>query len=180
MKIPNHTGPLQGAADFLRASHIKRWGIVRTAGTQSVAEHLYRVWTLVHVWGPDAGLSEQEQSLAERWALTHDLPEIRTGDNPTPHKTPAVKEWLSLLEAEICPEASSIEHLIDGPLYDFCKFCDTAEAILYLRVNGLGRHASDVMQLLREQMYARLAASSMPAATQSTLGELFESTFPEA
>lgn len=157
---PAHTGRLSGAADYLRASHISRWGIVRTAGTQSVAEHLYRVWTLVRQWGSIAGLNDDEQRLAEEWALLHDLPEIRTGDNPTPHKTAEIKAWLEQVETSICPEAIKAEQLIHKTrVYDFCKFCDTAEAILYLSVNGLGTHAADVTKLLREQMCARLDRS---------------------
>ena len=157
-----HAGRLIGAADHLRASHIKRWGIVRTADTQTIAEHLYRVWTLVRLWGPAVGLDEVQQRAAEDWALLHDLPEIRTGDAPTPHKTPEIKKWLSQVEAEISPEAHAAEHRIAGTMVgDFCKFCDTAEAILYLRVNGLGQHARDVADLLEEQMIARLADSGL-------------------
>jgi len=176
--MTNHTGRLIGAADHLRASHIKRWGIVKTADTQSVAEHLYRVWTLVRMWGPLAGLTEDQQRLAEEWALLHDLPEIRTGDAPTPHKTPEIKAWLSQVEANISPEAAAIEHQIAGSAVgDFCKLCDTAEAILYLRVNGLGKHAQDVIRLLEEQMLARLERSKIEPAAQQQLVAVFTSTY---
>ena len=178
MRALTHNGRLIGAADFLRASHIKRWGIVLTADTQSVAEHLYRVWTLVHQWGPLAGLTEEDQRIAEQWALMHDLPEIRTGDNPTPHKTPIIKEWLAQVESDICPEASMLEHALAGTrVGDFCKFCDTAEAILYLRVNGLGKHAQDVTRLLEEQMLERLHQSALEPAAQKQLHAVFTSTY---
>lgn len=176
--MSRHTGRLIGAADWLRASHISRWGIVRTATTQSVAEHMWRVWSLVHQWGPLAGLTEQQQHLAEQWALTHDLAEIRTGDAPTPHKTPEVKTWLSQVEAEICPEAAAIEHQTTGTIVaDFCKHCDTAEAILYLRVNGLGKHSQDVCRLLEEQMLSRLERSKIEPAAQRQLIAVFTSTY---
>lgn len=168
-----HTGRLTGAADHLRASHISRWGIVRIAVPQNIAEHQYRVWTLVRLWGREINLQVDQQRLAEEWALHHDLPEIRTGDAPTPHKTPEVKAWLDTVEHEICPCVKEIEEQMYADTKDFCKYCDTAEAILFLRVNGLGQHASDVRRLLEDQMTRRLKQSAIPELIQDSLSTLF-------
>ena len=176
--MPKHTGRLTGAADYLKASYIKRWGIVHTAETQSIGLHMYRVWILVRQWGPEIGLNTKQQQQAEEWALTHDLAEIRTGDMPTPHKTPEVKSWLEGLELEICPEAAAVEHAIKGTITgDFCKFCDTAEAVLYLRNCGLGQHARDVLKLLEVQMYDRLKGSSLPEEAKAFLVTAFTNTY---
>lgn len=172
--MSKHTGPLDGAADHLKASYISRWGIIKTASTQSIAEHMWRVWCLVRLWGPSLGLTGDEQHLAESWALTHDLAEIRTGDMPTPHKTPEVKAHLAEIEAKICPAAAEIEEVIAGtPIADFCKLCDTAEAVLYLKTDGLGQHAQDVRNLLYGQMVARLERSRLSLVQQETFNELF-------
>lgn len=150
---------------------------MQTAGVQSIAEHMYRVWVLVRQWGPVAGLDPIQQIHAEEWALTHDAAEIRTGDNPTPHKTPQMKKWLTELEHDICPGAIDTERRMRPATQDFCKFCDTAEAILYLRVNGLGRHADDVRRLLEVQLSERLHKSALAPETQAALHATFTDTY---
>ena len=150
---------LTDLSEYLRASHISRWGIVQTAVRQNIAEHSYRVWTMVRHLGREIGLSPEDQRHAEDLALLHDLPEIRTGDAPTPHKSPEVKAMLQSIEEEICPEAAEAEKACSPAARDLVKFCDTAESILFLEVNGLGRHAKDVQGLLTQQMKNRLADS---------------------
>ena len=171
-----HQGKLEGAATFLRASHISRWGIVHTTSRQNIAEHMYRVWVLVREWGPSIRLPINEQVLAEEWALIHDLPEIRTGDMPTPHKTPEVKAWLNQLESDIFPPLDEV-HKMEDVTAAFCKFCDTAESILYLKINGTGQHAIDVRELLAEQMWDRLHKSPIDAVSQAALHGLFNDTY---
>lgn len=167
---------LTTAAEFLRASHISRWGIVQTACKQNIAEHQYRVWLLSQCWADAAGLTATEKRNAGHLALIHDLPEIRTGDAPTPHKTPEVKAYLTDIEHQILPELQVIERLATDRVKDFIKFCDTAEAVLFLRVNGLGRHAADVQDLLERQMIGRLSQSAIDPARQRQLIELFLTT----
>jgi len=165
---------LVDTCDYLRASHISRWGIVQTAVPQNIAEHMYRVWLLVRAFGPVVQLSAAEQALAGEIALMHDLPEIRTGDAPTPHKTPALKTHLAEIEQQILPELHALTELAPQVVLDLVKFCDTVEAILFLRVNGLGSHARDVCLLLESQMRARLSTSSIdPTAAASLLTQFF-------
>lgn len=165
---------LSQPAEFLRASHINRWGIVQTHAPQNIAEHMYRVWTLARRWGPLLGFGPQEMRVIEEWALVHDLPEIRTGDVPTPHKTPELKAHLAKAEHEIYPELEVIEaSLADTAAGDFCKFCDTAESILFLMVNGAGFHARSVTSLLEAQMQQRLADSHLSRQQQQLLSGLF-------
>lgn len=167
---------LRSSAEFLRASHITRWGIVQTARQQNIAEHQYRVWLLVQHWGSHAGLNIVEKRCAGHLALIHDLPEIRTGDAPTPHKTPEVKRYLAEIERQILPQLHQLEQQASARVAAFVKFCDTAEAVLFLRVNGLGKHAADVRDLLEQQMMDRLSQSVIEPARQQALIECFIST----
>lgn len=167
---------LKTTAEFLRSSHISRWGIVQTAVRQNIAEHMYRVWLLVRAWGPAVGLSADQQFLAEQLALMHDLPEIRTGDAPTPHKTAELKAHLAQVEQAIYPDLRALEDQADATVAALVKHCDTAEAVLFLEVNGLGTHAQQVKQLLRQQMLDRLALSPFSADQQSKLIDLFHTT----
>lgn len=167
---------LTTAAEFLRASHITRWGIVQTARQQNIAEHQYRVWLLARHWADHAGLNLIERRSALQLALIHDLPEIRTGDAPTPHKTPEVKAYLADVERQILPELHHAECYASARVREFIKFCDTAEAVLFLKVNGLGKHANDVQDLLEQQMLQRLSQSPIDPACQLKLVEAFIST----
>ena len=162
--------------EFLRASHISRWGIVQTAVRQNIAEHMYRVWLLVKHWGPLVGLTADEQFLAEQIALMHDLPEIRTGDTPTPHKTAELKAHLVRIEQQIYPELRDLEEQASLPVSALVKHCDTAEAVLFLDVNGLGFHAKSVKELLRQQMLDRLAVSPFTLKQQTLLIDAFHTT----
>lgn len=171
---PNrHSGPLNGAADFLKASYISRWCIINTTKHQSIAEHMYNVWTLVRQWGRHAGLSLKEQAQAEELALTHDLAEIRLGDIPTPVKlNQTIKEQLVELEEcvySVVPVPGRVKQLV--------KFCDTAEAILFLKLYGQGKHASDVRELLAVQMWERLSNSLFSKTEQQLLHDHFNETF---
>jgi 5'-deoxynucleotidase YfbR-like HD superfamily hydrolase len=167
---------LQTTAEFLRASHITRWGIVQTATRQSIAEHMWRVWQLTVHWGPLAGLNPMEQADAEQLALTHDLAEIRTGDAPTPHKTAELKVHLDQIEAQIVPEVVAHEKACSDRTRALVKFCDTAEAILFLRVNGLGAHAASVQDLLEHQMRDRLTTAPFADDQKHALIVAFIST----
>ena len=167
---------LTTTAEFLRASHISRWGIVQVAVRQNIAEHMYRVWLLARAWGPIVELSPDQQFLAEQLALMHDLPEIRTGDAPTPHKTTELKEHLAQIEQRIYPELRALEEQADKATAALVKHCDTAESVLFLEVNGLGTHAQQVKQLLRQQMLDRLALSPFSTDQQSKLIDAFHTT----
>lgn len=161
------------AAEWLRLSHIDRWAIVATATRQSVAEHTWRVWVLVHIWGPKCGLKPDEQALAEHYALLHDMPEIRTGDMPTTMKTPEAKASLAEFERQALPELAKIEGQLPQHVAEIVKACDTAEAILFLKVHGLGRHADNVRKLLEVQMSERLSKSALYPEVKETIATLF-------
>nr|6ZPA_A Chain A, DatZ [Cyanophage S-2L]6ZPB_A Chain A, DatZ [Cyanophage S-2L]6ZPC_A Chain A, DatZ [Cyanophage S-2L] len=160
----------------LRASHISRWGIVQTTYPQNIAEHMWRVWLLCRDWGAAAGMPQHTVRQACEFALVHDLAEIRTGDAPTPHKTPELKELLAGIEAQIVPEVAELEATMAPEARELWKFCDTAEAVLFLKVNGLGAHAYDVQHLLMEQMKRRLMDSVLDVEVQDELMFQFERT----
>ena len=150
---------IKTTAELLRLSHIKRWGIVQTAVPQTVAEHSWRVWMLVRQWAQTAALTVEEYADSQELALMHDIPEIRTGDCPTPAKTPEMKEILTAAEHEIYPPLAKLEKSVNGCTRDYVKFCDMAEAILFLHVNGIGKHAKDVEKLLMKQAEDHIKSS---------------------
>ncbi|MBQ8003639.1 MAG: 5'-deoxynucleotidase [Oscillospiraceae bacterium] len=76
-------------AFIYRMKYISRWSLMRNARTENVAEHSFHVAVLAHalavisrdVFGKDA-----DPGRAAAAALYHDMPEILTGDLPTPIK----------------------------------------------------------------------------------------------
>jgi 5'-deoxynucleotidase YfbR-like HD superfamily hydrolase len=166
---------LKTTAELLRLSHISRWGIVQTAVHQSVAEHSWRVWALTKQWAQHVALTVEEKAWSSELALMHDIPEIRTGDCPTPAKTPEMKAILTATEHEIYPPLAKLEAEANRCSKDFVKFCDTAEAVLFLHVNGIGKHAKDVEELLKSQLKSHLEKCEFFATShKKELWEAFE------
>lgn len=143
--------------DFLRASHVKRWHIVNTANTQTIAEHSYLVAVIAMHLCAAYGGEEAEVHQTAVWALFHDAVEIRTGDIPTPAKrllreADRMPEGADLgpdlferLDIVLMPRAPFLENGEPGEMASRCvKMADAIEAAHWIRENGLGRHAEIV------------------------------------
>lgn len=76
--------------EVMRLSNIQRWGIIEMSRSQSVAEHSYNVTMIsdqiIENIVEDHPYYENFRRSAIMWALHHDLPELCTGDIPTPVK----------------------------------------------------------------------------------------------
>lgn len=140
--------------DFLRAGHVKRWHIVNTASTQSIAEHSYLVAIIaMQLHSRLDPLDENGPQGTGIYALFHDSTEIKTGDIPTP-----AKKLMRSLEYQTSDE--TVFDRIDAalmPLVPFLpggepsnialacvKMADVIEAAHWIRENGMGRHAEIV------------------------------------
>ena len=143
--------------DFLRAGHVKRWHIINTAASQSIAEHSYLVAIIAMHLCKDMGGELAEQQECAVWALFHDAVEIRTGDIPTPAKklmrqvdyekpadNPDIFERIDML---LMPEAPFIGGGEPSENVLRCvKMADVIEAAHWIRENGMGRHAQIVAE----------------------------------
>lgn len=134
----------------LRASHVKRWGIVRVARQQNIAEHMYRVWLLVREFGPIVGLDDEQQRAAEFFALVHDLPEVETGDIATPVKSKLPP--LESIEAAYCQEHAAASLACSPETLRLVKLCDLIEAAVFLSIEGMGRHAYEVETSIKKRI----------------------------
>lgn len=95
-------------AHLARLRFIKRWGLMRNAVEEDVAQHSWEVAVLAHalaVISRDVfGQPIDPNAVATR-ALFHDATEAITGDLPTPVKySPAMRHATANLEGEVCAE----------------------------------------------------------------------------
>ena len=151
------------ANEWLRASYTKRWTIVNTIKTQSIAEHSFnvagiavRIATAIE-WNGRFHHSQQLELMS--WALMHDIVEVYTGDIPTPFKRALELRGAKILEAEqqFLPEYGGMSRRAEGTEYGMIvKLADILEAIWFLKDNGIGTHAKQVLTGLYDAMYAMI------------------------
>ncbi|MGB0252949.1 MAG: YfbR-like 5'-deoxynucleotidase [Litorivicinaceae bacterium] len=131
------------------AGTVTRWHSVNCHRYPSVAEHsclvaLYAREIASRVY---PSLSAEDQVLLYELALMHDLSEVVTGDMPSPIKRqlktvfPPGESPIDRLEASICPDAASREHLAksERPHIYFCmKLSDILDAMVVIKQEGKG------------------------------------------
>ena len=147
--------------ELLRASHTKRWTIVSTARVQTVAEHSFNVAMvaekLAEAIGWDIVINSDNFLKLQTWALMHDIPEVFTGDLPTPFKRELKRRGADIeaVEDDLAPGYGDLADAADGTEYGMIvKLADMMEAIWFLSENGLGVHARKVLQGLYDNLYA--------------------------
>lgn len=124
--------------DILRAGDVKRWTIVRTAVPQSLAEHTFNVTMIARALCKEMGVPDGP---VIKYALDHDLDEIRSGDIPTPAK--------ERLNDNFKYQGNNTP---TDQVYNIVKVADTIEAHWFITENGIGRHAYNVENYLRDKM----------------------------
>ncbi len=99
-------------AHIARLRYIKRWGLMRNAEEEDVAQHSWEVAVLAHalaVISRDVFQQPVDPNAVAARALFHDATEAITGDLPTPVKySPAMRHATANLEGEVCREMVSL------------------------------------------------------------------------
>jgi 5'-deoxynucleotidase len=96
-------------AHLSRLRFIKRWGLMRNAVEEDVAQHSWEVAVIAHALAVIArdvlGQTQLDPNAVAARALFHDATEAITGDLPTPVKySPAMRHATKDLEGEVCEE----------------------------------------------------------------------------
>lgn len=168
----------------MRACHVKRWHIVRTLREQNVAEHSFVVGLIaVEIMkrsgnDPDQmGAIHAENGYAVmRWAMWHDMAEIKTGDMVTPFKrrlnelAPGVIEEV---EQEFCQYIKEIKSTTPQFARLVVKLADMIESAAFISEEGHGEHAEGVAAYLAGILQQFIAA--MPYMDYNTYGRAAES-----
>jgi hypothetical protein len=120
--------------DILLASNIKRFSIVKTIHSQSVAEHSFNVCMIARAI---CQIVSVEDTLIIKYALDHDLDEVFTGDLPTP-----AKKRLNISSGY---NGKSFDRLNNQERV-IVKLADQIDGIHFLVDNQIGRHGSIVAE----------------------------------
>ena len=145
-----------GIEAVTRFQSIRRWHMVDTSRTQSIAEHSANVALLAYYIAhtcPDRYFGAAGQILLP--ALVHDLPEVFMGDIPT-HTKKHLK-GIDELEEMLTPpeflyEAPDHHHLL-------IKLCDLADGIRFIERFGVDRVAIFAMQGLHAQLEKKFVSA---------------------
>lgn len=151
-----------GLADIMRASYIMRWNIVNTHEQQNVAEHSFNVAViadrLYHLLTKGSNQRETPQIhyLILKWALWHDIPEVMTGDIPTPikrHLEGKYPQCISSVESAVCPHYADIKNEIEGTAVQvIVKIADLLESISFLQQKQSDTLSAEVSARLRHRL----------------------------
>jgi 5'-deoxynucleotidase len=146
--------------DKMRSRNQSRWHTVSTAQQQNVAEHSHCGGILAEdlliklYLGAGGTASIEEKYHVLKYFQMHDLPELITGDWPTPIKRylekvlPNFKAVMHKIELQICPELAEYEVLFNDKPYlkHICKAADMLEALsFFLYAQGLDKQHNEVV-----------------------------------
>lgn len=172
-------------ADIGHSAHVTRWHSKNCHRYPSIAEHSFIVTMMAsRLYNLIESFPEPEIELALlKLAMWHDMPEVITGDLPTP-----IKRWLETyfkdginpleeLEGSICQEYREASESVNDKgefLYLIFKIADVAEAYRFIQAEGKGNQrdgiACERMRTLQKMrgrlealMYERIREKAAPA-----------------
>lgn len=136
-------------AMFSRMKYIDRWALMRNTRKENLSEHSLEVAAIAHALAVISNEKYGTQHNCERAALLgiyHDMPEIITGDMPTPIKygNPQLKQAYKVVERETASLLVSmlpdymqasyngffIKQDADAPLWKLVKAADKISALI--------------------------------------------------
>jgi hypothetical protein len=135
----------------MRLSSVKRWHMIDTHRTQTLAEHSANVALLVYtiiITAPVGWFSDAHYSAVV--ALTHDIAESFTGDIPSHTKRNMDRSAIDDLEDKVTPV--SFKFAIDENTKQLIKLCDLADGIRFIRLHGVDMTARHAQMGLEDQV----------------------------
>lgn len=143
----------------MRLSSIKRWGIIEMSRRQSVAEHSYNVAMIAAMivdnlpdYSKPFGIREQ----AVNWALVHDLPELVTGDIPTPVKSHIGTE-INLMEEKLFPKLMTHKEATGQTALAIVKLADLIEAIQFAQKFCVDSRKDEIVDEMKDMVNLLIA-----------------------
>lgn len=153
--------------DLLRAGSVKRFHIVNTARTQTLAEHQYMVAILAGEIAKRMDFTPEGISYVMTAALVHDAGEARTGDIPTPTKKLLRKEFGAQFDDALNKFDIPTQH--GGEVKAILKCADYLDSMIFLNEHRVGRHADAVMDDIMEDAYSFFNKAGEPGRHASKI-----------
>lgn len=144
-----------GLEAVTRFQSIKRWHMIDTTRTQSIAEHSANVALLAYyiaVSAPGMYFGAGQTVLAP--ALLHDLPEVFCGDMPT--HTKKYINGIKELEEKLTPAEFRPGMVCSDDQKLLIKLCDLADGMRFIEKYGVDRVAIFAMNGLDAQLQIKL------------------------
>lgn len=138
--------------DFARACHVKRWHIIHTVREQTLAEHSFLVTIIaLELFRKIVGCEDHvDINTLMVGAMFHDMPEIRTGDTPTPAKATIREmggdEIFTKIDEALMPELPYVGGQVPDRLKPFIKMADLIADAWWITENKAGIHSGMVAQ----------------------------------
>ncbi len=163
-----------------RQKYIQRWGLMRNALPESLAQHSSECALITHalaVIGNKVFGKNYDTGRAVTLALYHDVPEVFTGDMPTPIKyaSPAIRSEFGIIEEQ---SAKSLVEKLPPELADEFKtlFCeDERDVELHKLVKGADRLCAYI-KCVEEEKFHNTEFSSAKIGIEK---RLLEAELPE-
>jgi 5'-deoxynucleotidase YfbR-like HD superfamily hydrolase len=138
-----------GLEAVMRFHAVKRWHMIDTTRTQTLAEHSANVALLAYYLAATSpqmyfGPSQNVAALA----LIHDIPEVFTGDIPSHTKRHLA--GLHALEKAVAPRLFTLQ--APEPIELLIKLCDLADGIRFIRLHGVDVTAKHAREGLEAQL----------------------------
>jgi 5'-deoxynucleotidase len=148
----------------MRMSAVKRWHMIDTTRTQTLAEHTCNVMMLAYVIARNApGMYFGPSYAPVMAAMMHDAPEVFLGDIPT-----ISKQWHDsdrLRETEVAVTPTGFLQPVAVQIKLLVKLCDLADAIRFIRLHGIdmtAKHAQDGLEKQLANKITQMAEDGWP------------------
>lgn len=164
-----------------RMKYINRWALMRNTQTENISEHSNDVAAIAHAIAVMKNVRFGGNVNAERAALFglyHDMPEIITGDMPTPVKyhSNAMRQEFQQVESLACQKLLSMLPDDMKPYYESCFFPQEEDGYLWKIVKAADK-ISALIKCIEEQ---NAGNREFDAALKSTREAIKLLDLPEA
>ena len=163
-------------AMFSRMKYIDRWALMRNTRKENLSEHTLEVAAIAHALAVISNEKYGASLNAERAALLgiyHDMPEIITGDMPTPIKygNPQLKQAYKAVERETAAQLVSMlpEYMQDSYKGFFVK--SDADSELWKLVKAADK-ISAYIKCIEEEKAGNTEFNSAKKATFALISQL--------